>query len=270
MALLDQLNVRVLGNRCGRPVVFAHGFGCDQQMWRYVVPAFTDDCRVVLFDMVGCGQSDASRYDPVEYSSLEGYSNDVIAVVEALDLHDVVLVGHSVSAMIGALATITAPERFAGLVMVSPSPRYINDEDYIGGFERSDIDELLDSLDSNYLGWSHAMAPLIMSNDDRPELADELEASFCRVDPAIARHFARVTFLSDNRSDLRNISVPTLVLQCEHDAIAPKPVGEFVHRQVPGSQFEVLNVAGHCPNLSAPVETAQAIRAFVEALGSRT
>ncbi|MGF1616901.1 MAG: alpha/beta fold hydrolase [Acidimicrobiia bacterium] len=269
MEVLTQLNVHVLGNDGGQPIVFAHGFGCDQQMWRHVTPVFTDDYRVVLFDIVGCGRSDASLYDPVEYRSLDRYATDVIRIIEALDLRDVVLVGHSVSAMIGALATIAAPELFAGLVMVGPSPRYINDGDYVGGFQRSDIDELLDSLDSNYLGWSQAMAPVIMSNLDRPGLADELEASFCRIDPAIARQFARVTFLSDNRADLPNISVPTLVLQCEYDVIAPKSVGAFVHQQVPGSQFRVLDVAGHCPNLSAPAETAEAIRVFLEKLGSR-
>ena len=268
VGVLEQLNVSVVGNDDGRPVVFAHGFGCDQQMWRHVTPSFTEDCRVVLFDIVGCGRSDASLYDPVEYRSVERYAVDVLRLIEALDLREVVLVGHSVSAMIGALATIAAPERFAGLVMVGPSPRYINDGDYVGGFERSDIDELLDSLDSNYLGWSSAMAPMIMGNPDRPELADELEASFCRVDPDIARQFARVTFLSDNRADLENISVPTLVLQCEHDAIAPRPVGEFVRDRVPGSRMTVLPVAGHCPNLSAPVETAAAIRGFLDELGS--
>jgi sigma-B regulation protein RsbQ len=251
-------------------MVFAHGFGCDQEMWRYVTPAFVEDCRVVLFDILGCGDSDMSQYDPVAYRSLDRYATDVISIVEALDLRDVVFVGHSVSAMIGALATISAPERFAGLVMVGPSPCYIDDHDYVGGFQRSDIDELLESLDSNYLGWSHAMAPVIVSNPDRPELAAELEASFCRVDPVIARQFARVTFLSDNRADLANISVPTLVLQCEHDAIAPKSVGAYVHQQVAGSRLEVLDVAGHCPHLSAPVETAAVIRGFIEELGEPT
>ncbi len=224
------------------------------------------DYRVVLFDLAGCGGSDTSQYDPVTYGSLDRYATDVISIIEELDLRDVVFIGHSVSAMIGALATISTPERFAGLVMVGPSPRYIDDDGYVGGFQPSEIEELLESLDSNYLGWSHAMAPVIMSNPDRPQLADELETSFCRIDPVIARQFARVTFLSDNRADLANIAVPTLVLQCEDDAIAPKPVGAYVHQQVPGSQFVVLDVAGHCPHLSAPVETAAAIRAFVEEL----
>jgi sigma-B regulation protein RsbQ len=266
--VVERLNVQVLGNDSGRPIVFAHGFGCDQQMWRHVTPAFTDEYRVVLFDIVGCGHSDASQYDPVEYGTIDRYAADVNALVEALDLHDVVLVGHSVSSMIGALATIAAPERFAGLVMVSPSPCYIDDGDYVGGFKRTDIDELLDSLDSNYLGWSHAIAPTIIGSPG--DLADELEASFCRVDPAIARQFARVTFLSDNRNDLADISVPTLVLQCAHDAIAPRCVGEFVHEHVPGSRFQLLDVAGHCPNLSAPADTAAAIRTFLDGLDAPT
>jgi sigma-B regulation protein RsbQ len=266
--VLEELNVNLQGRPGGRPVVFAHGFGCDQQMWRYVTPAFTDDCLVVLFDILGCGRSDASKFDPAEYHSLDRYSTDVIRIIEALDLHAVVLVGHSVSSMIGALATIAAPDRFAGLVMVGPSPRYIDDGDYVGGFERGDIEELLDSLDGNYLGWTNSMAPVIMSNPDRPELADELEASFCRVDPAIAGHFARVTFLGDNRADLPKVSVPTLVVQCEQDAIAPKAVGAYVHQHVTGSRLEVLDVAGHCPNLSAPAETAAVIRAFLDELGS--
>lgn len=269
VGVLEQLNVQMSGAPNAMPMLFAHGFGCDQEMWRYVTPAFADDFRVVLFDLLGCGHSDASAYDPVEYSSLDRYAADVIAIIEALDLRDVVFVGHSVSAMIGALATIAAPERFAGLVMVGPSPRYIDDDGYVGGFAQGDIDELLDSLDSNYLGWSRAIAPVIMSNLDRPELADELSSSFCRVDPAIARQFARVTFLSDNRDDLSRISVPTLVVQCEHDVIAPKSVGLYVHQQIPSSAIKVLDEAGHCPNLSAPGKTAEAIRPFVEGLRTR-
>lgn len=263
------LNVRLSGPPGAPPMLFAHGFGCDQTMWRFVAPEFEVDFTVVLFDVIGCGRSDSSRYDPDEYNSLDRYAADVLAIVEELDLRDVVVVGHSVSAMIGALATIAAPDRFAGLVMVSPSPRYIDDAGYLGGFTRADVDELLDSLDSNYLGWSAAMAPVIMSNSDHPELSDELASSFRRVDPTIAREFARVTFLGDNRADLPRISVPTLVLQCEYDAIAPKPVGIFVHEQIAGSELKILDVAGHCPNLSAPALTASAIRAFVTGLQLR-
>jgi len=255
--------VRVSGVPDGRPMVFAHGFGCDQEMWRLVVPAFETDHRVVLFDHVGSGRSDLSAYDPVRYGSLEGYAADVVEICRELDLDDVVLVGHSVSAMIGVLAAARAPELFGALVMVGPSPRYVDNGDYVGGFSREDIAALLESLDSNHLGWSAAMAPVIMGNPDRPELTAELTNSFCRTDPDIARQFARVTFLSDNRADLPGVRVPTLVLQCTADAIAPEAVGRYVHEHVPGSVYTLLSATGHCPHLSAPAETTAAIRAFL-------
>jgi sigma-B regulation protein RsbQ len=255
--------VRVSGVPDGRPMVFAHGFGCDQEMWRLVVPAFETDHRVVLFDYVGSGRSDLSAYDPVRYGSLEGYAADVVEICRELDLDDVVLVGHSVSAMIGVLAAARAPELFGALVMVGPSPRYVDNGDYVGGFSREDIAALLESLDSNHLGWSAAMAPVIMGNPDRPELTAELTNSFCRTDPDIARQFARVTFLSDNRADLPGVRVPTLVLQCTADAIAPEAVGRYVHEHVPGSVYTLLSATGHCPHLSAPAETTAAIRAFL-------
>ncbi|MET0459408.1 MAG: alpha/beta hydrolase, partial [Ilumatobacteraceae bacterium] len=214
MGVLERNCVRTSGPAGAQPIVFAHGFGCDQHMWRAVAPAFADDFFVVLFDHVGAGGSDLDAYDPDRYSSLDGYATDVLEIVAALDLEDVIFVGHSVSAMIGALAVNREPGRFAKLVMVGPSPRYVDDGSYVGGFTAADIDELLDSLDSNYLGWSQAMAPIIMGNDDRPELGAELTSSFCRTDPEIARRFARVTFLSDNRADLARVAVPTLVLQC--------------------------------------------------------
>lgn len=260
---LSRNNVRVSGRPGGRPMVFAHGFGCDQHMWRYVAPEFEDDFRVVLFDHVGAGGSDLAAYDPGKYSSLGGYATDVLEILRALDLRDVVFVGHSVASMIGMLAEIEEPDRFGTLVMVGPSPRYIDDESYVGGFSEGDIRELLDSLDSNYLGWSSAMAPAIMGNPDRPELGEELTESFCRTDPAIARRFAAVTFLSDNRADLARVSTPTLVLQCSSDAIAPDAVGAYVHGSIPGSTLVTLQATGHCPNLSAPAETSAAIAAFV-------
>jgi sigma-B regulation protein RsbQ len=256
-------NVRVSGDPAGRPMMFAHGFGCDASMWRHVAPAFEDRYRVVVFDYVGHGGSDTSAYDPARYGSLDGYAADVLEICAELDLEDVVFVGHSVSSMIGALAAIAEPERFASLVMIGPSPRYIDDDGYVGGFSREDIDGLLESLESNYLGWSSAMAPVIMGNGDRPELGEELTNSFCRTDPEIARAFARATFLSDNRADLAELSVPTLVLQCSEDAIAPREVGEFVHRSVPGSELVLLRATGHCPNLSAPAETIEAVTAFL-------
>jgi sigma-B regulation protein RsbQ len=251
------------GAETGQPILFAHGFGCDQNMWRFVTPAFEAEHRIILFDLVGAGGSDLSAYDRDRYGTLHGHAADVLEICRDLDLRDVIFVGHSVSAMIGVLAAIEEPDRFDRLVLVGPSPRYVDDEGYTGGFSREDIDELLDSLDSNYLGWSSVMAPVIVGNPDRPELGEELTESFCRTDPDIAGHFARVTFLADNRADLPAVRTPTLILQCSHDAIAPEAVGDYVHRQIGGSELVRLAATGHCPNLSAPEETVAAIRAFL-------
>jgi sigma-B regulation protein RsbQ len=263
VTVIERNRVRVSGRPQGRPILFAHGFGCDQTMWRFVVPDFEVDHKVVLFDHVGAGGSDLSAYDPDKYGSLRGYASDVVEICRELELTDAVLVGHSVSAMIGALAVAEAPELFGALVMVGPNPRYVDDDGYTGGFSRADIRALLDSLDGNHLGWSTTMAPLIMGNPDRPELSAELTNSFCSTDPQIARQFARVTFLSDNRADLAALRIPTLVLQCSADVIAPDVVGEYVHRNVAGSVLTRLRATGHCPNLSAPEETTAAIRAFL-------
>jgi sigma-B regulation protein RsbQ len=263
VVVTERNSVRVTGLPAGRPIVFAHGFGCDQSMWRLVAPDFEVDHRVVLFDHVGSGSSDLAAYDPVRYGSLAGYADDVVELCRELGLTDVVFVGHSVSAMIGVLAVRRAPELFGALVMVGPSPRYVDDDGYVGGFTRTDIAGLLDALDSNHLGWSAAMAPVIMGNPDRPELTEELTNSFCRTDPAIARQFARVTFLSDNRADLQHVCVPALVLQCTADAIAPEVVGRYVADRVPGSRLVQLRATGHCPHLSAPEETTAAIRDFL-------
>ena len=244
-------------------MMFAHGFGCDQGMWRFVWPEFADDHRIVLFDHVGYGGSDASAFDPHRYASLDGYSADVVAICDELDLEDIVFVGHSVSAMIGVLAAAERPERFGRLVLVGPSPRYLDDEGYVGGFTEQDVAGLLESLESNYLGWSSTMAPVIMGNPDRPELGEELTNSFCRTDPAIAAAFARATFLSDNRDDLGRVGIPSLVLQCAQDVIAPQAVGEYVHARLPDSRLVLMAATGHCPNLSAPEETVEAIKAFL-------
>jgi len=261
MSVVQRNNVRVSG--AGRPMVFAHGFGCDQNMWRYMVPAFESEHQIVLFDHVGAGRSDLASYDRQKYGTLDGYATDVLELLDELDLTNVVFVGHSVSAMIGVLAANRRADRFGALVLVGPSPRYINDDSYEGGFSQQDVEELLDALDSNYLGWSTAMAPAIMGNGDRPELGDELANSFCRTDPTIAGEFARVTFLSDNRTDLASVSLPTLILQCSEDIIAPASVGAFIHARVAGSSLVQMNAPGHCPNLSAPDETAAAIRSFL-------
>jgi sigma-B regulation protein RsbQ len=245
-------------------MVFAHGFGCDQNMWRFVAPAFERDFRTVLFDHVGAGRSDLSAYDRDKYSSLHGYADDVVEIGRALELKNAVFVGHSVSAMIGALSAIKAPDMFESLVMIGPSPRYIDDGEYRGGFTASQIEELLASLDDNHMGWSMAMAPAIMGNPERPELGEELANSFCRTDPEIAKQFARVTFMSDNRDDLAKIPVRTLVLQCKEDIIAGEQVGEYVNRHVPRSEMAILDATGHCPNLSAPQEVVAAIQSFIQ------
>jgi sigma-B regulation protein RsbQ len=255
-------NVQVSG-RGERFMMFAHGFGCDSNMWRFVAPEFEESHRVVLFDHVGCGKADSSAYDPERHSSLRGYAEDVVEIARTLGMTDGIFVGHSVSAMIGILAARSAPELFGRLVLIGPSPCYINDGDYEGGFERSDIEELMTFMDSNFLGWSAALTPQIMGNADRPELAEELNNSFCRTDPDIAKRFARVTFLSDNRDDLEGVELPVLILQCSEDLIAPDSVGAYVHERLSRSELVKLEATGHCPNLSAPEETVEAIRAWV-------
>jgi sigma-B regulation protein RsbQ len=260
--VLARHNVKISG-RGERTMMFAHGFGCDQNMWRFVAPHFEDRFRVVLFDHIGAGGSDLSAYDAGRYASLQGYAEDVVAIARALEVTGGVFVGHSVSAMIGVLAAKAAPGLFDDLVLIGPSPRYIDDDDYVGGFSAGQIHELLDFLDSNHMGWSQAMAPAIMGNPDRPELGEELTNSFCRTDPEIARRFARATFLSDNRADLEGVATRALVLQCSEDVIAPRAVGEYVHRSLPNSQLVIMKATGHCPNLSAPRETVEAIEAFV-------
>jgi sigma-B regulation protein RsbQ len=261
--VLTRNNVTLAGPADGPPMVFAHGFGCDQGMWRHVAPAFTDTYRVVLFDHVGAGGSDLSAFDPTRYGRLEGYAADVIEILDALALPPAVFVGHSVSAIIGVLAAVERPELFDRLVLLGPSPRYIDDAGYRGGFSREEIDELLQTMDGNYLGWSVHIAPVIMGTPDRPELGQELASSFCRTDPTIARHFARTTFLSDNRADLDRVRTPSLVLQCRQDVIAPPEVGAFVHSHLQDSELVVLDAVGHCPNLSAPDQVVAAMRRYL-------
>jgi sigma-B regulation protein RsbQ len=257
-------NVKVFGEG-EQPMLFAHGFGCDQNMWRLITPAFAPDYRVVLFDYVGSGKSDLSAYDPARYETLDGYAQDVLDICEALDLRDVLFVGHSVSSMIGILAANRAPERFSRLIMVGPSPRYINDIGYIGGFERADIEGLLDLMERNYLGWATYLAPVVMKNEEQPELTQELRESFCSTDPKIARRFAQATFFSDNRDDLAKLRVPSLIMQCAEDAIAPAEVGHYLHRTLANSTLRMMKATGHCPHMSHPDETIEAIRNYLAA-----
>lgn len=260
--VLARNNVRVSG-RGTQPLLFAHGFGCDQTMWRFITPAFENDYRIVLFDYVGSGKSDSGAWDPQRYSTLDGYARDVLEICEVLDLRDVIFVGHSVSSMIGVLAANRQPERFSRLIMVGPSPRYINDTDYVGGFERADIEGLLDLMDKNYIGWANFLAPVVMKNDERPELTKELNDSFCSTDPGITRRFAETTFFADNRADLRDVPVPSLIMQCSEDAIAPVEVGHYLHRNLPQSTLRMMKATGHCPHVSHPDETIEAIRSYL-------
>ncbi|TLP81454.1 alpha/beta fold hydrolase [Maribacter sp. ACAM166] len=246
-----------------KPMLMVHGYGCDQNMWRFITPEFKDDYQIILIDLVGSGKSDENAYDYDKYSSLEGYADDIVEICDALDLKDVCFVGHSVSAMIGALAVLKKPSVFKKLIMIAPSPRYINDNHYLGGFSQKDIDELMETLDSNYLGWSSAMAPIIMGNADRPELTEELEHSFCQSNPAIAKHFAKVTFLGDNRSDLEKLTTETLILQSKSDVIASIEVGRYVHNHIANSTLVILDATGHCPHLTAPNQTIEAMKKYL-------
>ncbi|HMA04003.1 MAG: alpha/beta fold hydrolase [Gemmatimonas sp.] len=256
-------NVKVFGSGT-QPMLFAHGFGCDQNMWRLVTPAFADDYEIVLFDYVGSGKSDLPSYDADRYSTLDGYASDVLDICHALDLHDVIFVGHSVSGMVGVLAANREPDLFERLILVGPSPRYINDApDYVGGFEQSDIEGLLETMEKNYLGWANFLAPAIMKNPDRPELASELESSFCSTDPVIARRFAEATFFADNRRDLASVQVPSLIMQCSEDIIAPSAVGEYLSRELPLSTLRNLRATGHCPHMSHPEETIAVMREYL-------
>ncbi|UVW29025.1 alpha/beta fold hydrolase [Massilia sp. H6] len=264
MSVLIRNNVQVTGSGAAT-LVFAHGFGCDQTMWRFIAPAFGERFKTITFDLVGSGGSDLNAYDRTKYSTLHGYADDLLEILDACATGPVVFIGHSVSAMIGMLATIKAPERFAAQIMIGPSPCYINDGDYVGGFNRADIDELLETLESNYLGWSSSMAPAIMGAPNQPELSAELTTSFCRNDPEIAKHFARVTFLSDNRADVPKSRVPALILQCSDDLIAPRAVGDYLQRHLPNSTLYVIQNVGHCPHMSAPTESSRAIDAFLAA-----
>jgi sigma-B regulation protein RsbQ len=261
--ILRRSNVKISGKGV-QPIVFAHGFGCDQNMWRFIAPAFEENYKIILFDYVGSGKSDLAAYKPERYGDLNGYVQDVLEVCDALDLKDTIFVGHSVSSMIGVLASIERAELFKKLILVVPSPCYINDSpDYVGGFERSDIEDLLDMMDKNYLGWASFLAPVVMKNDDQPELGKELEACFCSTDPKITRRFAEATFYADNRADLPKTPTPALIIQTTDDAIAPLSVGEFMQREMPKSVLRQLQASGHCPHMSHPQETIRIIKEYL-------
>lgn len=261
--VLKRNNVTVTGKGT-QPMLFAHGFGCDQNMWRFIAGEFEEDYKVVLFDYVGSGHSDIKAYDANRYSKLDGYAQDVIDVVHALDLREVIFVGHSVSSMIGVLAAIQEPDRFEELILIGPSPRYINDEAYVGGFQKQDIDGLLDMMNHNFIGWANFLAPAIIKNPDRPELGEELTASFCSTDPVIARKFAEATFLADNRDDLSRVRVPALILQCSEDMVAPENVGRYVNEHLPNSTLRQMKATGHCPHMSHPEETIALMKEYLD------
>lgn len=264
MDVIKRNNVRVLGEGA-QVLMFAHGFGCDQTMWRYIIPAYEKDYKIVLFDYVGCGKSDISQFTEERYSSLHGYALDIIEICESLNLRDVILVGHSVSSMVGMLASIQRPEYFRSLILVCPSPCYINKDGYQGGFEEKDLEGLMEVMDNNYVGWASFLAPVVMKNQEQPGLTEELEKSFCSMDKEITQNFARITFFSDNREDLSKVKVPSLVLQCSEDDIAPKEVGEYVKDKLENSTIYYMKATGHCPHMSHPVETIECISRYLEA-----
>ena len=261
-SIIERNNVKISG-RGTQPMLFAHGFGCDQNMWRYISPAFEDDYKIILFDYVGCGKSDLSAYNPDRYTNLQGYAKDVLEICEALELRDVIFMGHSVSSMIGLLAAVEQPKYFSRMIMVGPSPCYINDGDYVGGFEKADIEGLLDMMEKNYIGWANFLAPNIMKNPDQPHLAEELEMSFCSTDPVIAHRFAEATFLSDNRADLRYNKIDSLILQCTDDMIAPLEVGDYLLANLPKSTLRVMQATGHCPHMSHPEEVINLTKEYL-------
>ncbi|MFS4446527.1 alpha/beta fold hydrolase [Maribacter sp. 2307UL18-2] len=260
--IASKYNVKVSGEG-KQTILFAHGFGCDQNMWRFIVPAFEQDYKLVLFDYIGCGKSDVSAYNTERYESLQGYAQDILDICEEYDLHDVILIGHSVSSLIAILASIQKPELFKHLILVSPSPRFVNDEDYIGGFAEEDLRGLLSVMESNFSGWAEYLAPVVMKNPDLPDLTKELEETFCANDPTITRKFAELTFFCDNRDDLNKVSIPTLVLQCSEDDLAPDHIGKYVSDQIEESTFKQMQATGHCPHMSHPEETVALIKEYL-------
>ena len=263
--VLERNNVTVFGNGT-TTLLFAHGFGCDQTMWRFLTPQFQDNYKIVLFDYVGSGKSDLSFYDIDRYSSFNGYAQDIIDVCNALSLKNVVLVAHSVSCMIDVIASLNQPDIFKSMVLIAPSARYINDTNYTGGFELREMDDVIETMESNFAGWANFLAPIIMKNADRPHLTTELEESFCTNDKEVNKRFARLTFYTDNRADLLKVNVPTLILQCSEDAIAPESAGLFIYENITGSRYIKMQAIGHCPHMSYPNETAKEIQEYLDSI----
>lgn len=260
--IIKKNNVKVIGSG-EKTLLLAHGFGCDQNMFRFLTPEFTEDYKIVLFDYIGCGASDVSYYKKAKYKSLTGYAHDILDICEALNLQEVTFIGHSVSCVIGILAHNIDPRFFSKMVLICPSPKYINDNDYIGGFEKQDLEELIEVMENNHSAWASFLAPVVMKNEDQPDLVKELEESFKNLDPVISQNFAKTTFFSDNREDLKKIKIPTLILQCSDDSIAPESVGNFVHKEIKNSILKCMNATGHCPHMTHPKETIEAIKPFV-------
>lgn len=260
--MMKRNNISVTGTGT-RPILFAHGFGCDKSMWRQVAPAFEDDYKVVTFDLTGAGGSDLSAYDFEKYADLRAHAEDILRICDELKLDDVILVGHSISASIATLAANVQPGRFRTLVLVAPTPSFIDDENYKGGFSRQDIEGLTEMVDANYLGWSQQMAPTIAGQAPGEPAADDLTQSFCRTDPQIAKHFARVTFFADCREDMKRLSTPSLILHCDDDPLVPMDVADWMRENIPQSHLEVLAVTGHCPHMTAPDQTIKAIRRYL-------
>jgi len=262
MDVIFRNNVKVTGNG-EKVLLFGHGFGCDQNTWRAIIPAFESDYKIVVFDYVGAGQSDLSAYEENKYGSLNGYAQDIVDICTTLDLKNVVFIGHSVSSMIGILALKLEPQRFEKIIFIGPSPCYLNKPGYEGGMDAEDLEDLLDVMDSNYLGWSATLAPLIMGEQNSPEFAASLTASFCATDPSIARKFARVTFLSDNREDLKDLSIPSLTIQCQDDFLTSAAIAQYINETVPNNQVVLLKSSGHCPHLSDAISVINAIKNFI-------
>ncbi len=262
MSPTELLNASVSGPADAPALVLVHGFGCGQHMWRHVAPALASEYRVVLLDLPGSGDADESSYDPQRHDSLEGYRDDLAALLDELELSAVVLVGHSVAAMIGVLLQIERPDLVARLVLVAPSARYVDTDDYVGGHTESDIDELLDLMSRNHLGWQDPLARMVAGASDSVAKT-EMEQSFCRTRPDHAAQFANVTFRGDNRADLPHVTAPTLVLQSAHDVIAPESAGQFVRDAIPDARYRLIDTRGHAPHLTAPDDTLAAIREFL-------